>query len=241
MASSKSIIRTDSLSTDRIDGQVDDDFILCPICTNILWKPIACKTCENAFCLKCIRLWLNEQPNMCPYNCRFQERKAPPILMKLLAKLKLSCRHQSNGCTLSIPYEALEKHELQECQFRLTRCSACSEEMFQKDYDLHQKEKCASTKVTCLKCDTEYKRAQGHSESQCLAKQMTIIKEKLDASEHKPKRVEENYNKMVDLFNRQHLNDGYARRSQLSTDVQDCKQNNTLCQIFCLSCNRYYR
>ena len=223
MASSKSIIRTDSLSTDRIHGEVDEDFILCPICSNILWKPIACKTCENAFCLKCIRLWLNEKPNTCPFNCCFQERKPPPILMKLLSKLKLSCRHQANGCTLSISYEALEKHELQECQYRLTLCPGCLKEMFQKDFGAHQEETCESSQLTCLKCDTTYKRAHGHTDSQCVEKQMTIIKARLDASDHKPKRVEENYNKMVELYNRQHRNDGYENRAKLSDDVQDCK------------------
>ena len=223
MASTKSIIRTDSLSTNRIDGQVDDEFILCPICANILWKPIACKTCENAFCLKCIRLWLNEKPNTCPFNCRFQERKPPAILMKLLSKLRLNCRHQVNGCPLSIPYEALEKHELQECQYRLTPCAGCSEEMLQKDLDAHQGEQCKSSQSTCLKCNTFYKRSQGHAESQCLEKQMVIIKLKLDAAEHKPTRVEDSNKKMVQRYNRQHLNDGFARRSQLSDDVPDCR------------------
>jgi hypothetical protein len=223
MASSKLIVRTDSLSTDRIHGEVDEDFILCPICSNILWKPIACKTCENAFCLKCIRLWLNEKPNTCPFNCRFQERKPPPILMKLLSKLKLSCRHQSNGCTLSIPYEALEKHELQECQYRLTRCPRCLEEMLQKDLDAHEEETCESSQLTCLKCDTTYKRAHGHTESQCVEKQMATIRERLDASDHKPKRVEENYNKMVELYNRQHRDDGYENRRQMFNNVYDCK------------------
>jgi hypothetical protein len=120
--------------------------------------------------------------------------------MKLLSKLKLSCRHQSNGCTLSIPYQALEKHELQECQYRLTRCPGCLEEMLQKN-NVQQEEACESSPLTCLKCDTTHKRAHGYTESQCVAKQMTTIKERLDASDHKPKRVEENYNKMVELYN----------------------------------------
>ncbi|CAF4966193.1 unnamed protein product [Rotaria sp. Silwood1] len=41
MTMAKSIIRTDSLSTDRVNGDFDEDFVVCSICSNILWKPIA--------------------------------------------------------------------------------------------------------------------------------------------------------------------------------------------------------
>ena len=122
-----------------------------------------------------------------------------------------------------IPYEALEKHELQECQYRLTQCAGCLEEMLQKDLDAHQDEQGESSQSTCLKCDTIYKRCQGHAESQCLEKQMVIIKVKPNAAERKLTRVEDNNNKMVQRHNRQHLNDGFAGRSQLSDDVSDCE------------------
>jgi hypothetical protein len=223
MAVSKSIVRTDSLTTDRINGEFDDDLILCPICTNILWKPIACKTCENSFCLKCIRLWLNEKPNQCPFNCHFQERKPPGILLKLLSKLKFDCSNKSNGCTLSIPYEALEKHQLQECLFRFIQCPNCSKEILFKDLDIHQKELCSDIQSTCLKCSTIYKQKDGHTYLDCLKKQSQIIQEALDASNQDPTKIKQNFNKIVKLYNREQINEDYARRIQLDNFTQDCK------------------
>jgi hypothetical protein len=100
--------------------------------------------------------------------------------------------------------------------------------MLEKDLGAHQDDTCESSHSTCMKCNTIYKRFQGHPESQCFEKQMMTIKEKLDESQHKPKRVDGSYNKMVQRFNRQHVNDGYARRSQLSDDVHDGKHTSRL-------------
>ena len=150
MAVSEKIIPKDCLSPNRVHGQYDDDLILCPICTNILWKPVACKTCENSFCVNCIRLWLNEKPNQCPFNCRFQERKPPGILLKLLAKLNLDCENKSNGCEMVISYEALEKHQVKECEYRLMGCPNCLQEMLVKDYQKHSDELCVEKQIATL-------------------------------------------------------------------------------------------
>jgi hypothetical protein len=222
MAVTKSIVRTDSLSTDRLNDEIDDDLILCPICTNILWKPITCKTCENSFCLKCMRLWLNQKPNKCPFNCTFEERKPPPILMKILSKLKLHCRHQSSGCLLLISYEDLEKHELQECQYRIIQCPGCLQEMLKKDFDIHEKEGCHLVQSTCLKCGIIYNQRHGHNELECLKKQILTVKEKLDATERKSKIMEENYHKMEEKYTRQQKNEEYAKRTLLHSHTPDC-------------------
>lgn len=202
MAEKRPIVRTDSLSTDRIDGSFDADYISCPICSNVLWKPIACQTCENTFCKKCIRLWLKDNPNKCPFQCRFQERKPPPILLKILSKIQLACRNKTNGCPSVCSYEALEKHEQQECGFRLIQCLVCSKEMLQNDSESHAADECSSKEVTCLKCGSVYQQRDGHVETQCLKAQITLLEEKLRDQENKPKKVMENYNKMVDLHNR---------------------------------------
>lgn len=207
MAEKKTIVRTDSLSTDRINGSFDDDFISCPICTNVLWRPIACKNCENAFCMKCIRLWLKDNPNKCPFNCRFQERKPPPILLKILSKLRLNCRNKLNGCSSVCFYEALEKHEQQECVYRLIQCPGCLKEILQKDSESHATDECLSKEITCFKCGSVYRQLDGHIEEQCLKVQITLLNEKLRDQEDKPKKVMENYNKMIDLHNRYLVND----------------------------------
>jgi hypothetical protein len=223
MAVSQIIHCIDSVSTDRVHGPVDDDILSCPICRNILWKPIACKTCENSFCLKCIRLWLKEKPNSCPFKCQFQERKPPPILIKLLSKLKLNCQYQPNGCSVLIPYEALEKHELHECLFRLKQCPDCSKEMLYKDIENHQNENCASNLLTCLKCNTIYNRKQGHEYSECLKKQIIIIQEVIDASEQVPENIRDHFNKIVQLYRKQQIEEDYQRKTQLYDDRQHCK------------------
>jgi len=193
MAVSKSIVCTDSLSIDRINNEFDEDLIVCPICTNILWKPITCKTCENSFCLKCIRLWLNQKANQCPFNCHFQERKCLGILLKLLSKLKLSCENKINGCQISIDYEALEKHQLNECQFRFIKCLNCFKEILSKDFHIHQKEL-------------------------CLQKQSQIIQEAFDDSKKHPERIPLNFNK---LYERENINLDYATRTQLDNSTQN--------------------
>lgn len=192
----------DSLSTDRISGSFDDDYISCPICCNVLWKPIACQTCENAFCKKCIRLWLKDNPHKCPFQCRFQERKPSPILLKILSKLQLACRHKMNGCSAVCLYEALEKHEQQECGYRLIQCPVCSKEMLQKDVESHAAEDCPSKEVTCLKCGSAYQQRDGHTEEECIHAQVKLLEEKLRDQEDKPKKVMRNYNKIMDLYNR---------------------------------------
>jgi hypothetical protein len=197
MAASKKIVRTESLSMDRINGSSDDDIISCPICMNVLWKPITYKTCENSFCLKCIRLWLNEKPNSCPFNCHFQERKAPPILIKLLSKLKLTCQNKSNGCEILIPYEALEKHQLHECLFRLTQCSDCSEQILFKDLQDHQNEDCSPKKLNCLKCNTNYQQKEGHQHFECLKQQEIILQKAMDSSQKEPIKIKEHFDKII--------------------------------------------
>ncbi|CAF0755332.1 unnamed protein product [Didymodactylos carnosus] len=222
MEGSKSMIRTDSLSTDRLNGEADVDLVLCPICQNILSKPIACKTCENSFCSKCIRLWLIKKPNMCPYNCRFEARKCPAILVTLLSKLKLDCRHKSQGCAAAIPYEALEQHELQQCDYRIRQCPGCKQEMLKKDLDLHEQEGCELVELTCLKCDTIYNQRQQHTELQCLKKQIVMVKEKLEASDRTSNTMEYNYKNMEEKYIREQKNDDYARRRQLKGQPDYC-------------------
>ena len=144
------------------------------------------------------------------------------LFAKILSKLKLHCRHKSDGCILLIPYEALEKHELQECQYRLTQCPGCLQEMFKKDFDIHEQEGCQSVELTCLKCAMIYNQRQGHTELECLKKQITTVREKLDASEHKSKIMEENCRKMEEKYKRQEKNAEYARRTSIHNQIPNC-------------------
>ena len=58
---------SDFLPKDQSD-QIDDQFI-CICCTNVVYQPIECETCQKWFCTQCIVRWHKEGAQTCP-NCR---------------------------------------------------------------------------------------------------------------------------------------------------------------------------
>ena len=102
--------------------------LICSICQNILWKPVACARCENAFCGECIRTWLDTNKQVgkktCPFHCHFQEKRPPPILNSLLSKLRIGCAYAPKGCRAILCYDALDAHE-QSCSYEQTPCQIC--------------------------------------------------------------------------------------------------------------------
>ncbi len=88
------------LSSNRVCGPPGVNIIdlECNICHDILWKPVACQTCETPFCSACVNQWVNSNSN-CPNGCKvYIERKCPPFVTKLLAHLQTTCFYQSKGC-----------------------------------------------------------------------------------------------------------------------------------------------
>ena len=93
--------QTQTSLSSRVRGppSVDVDRLECSICHDLLWKPVACQSCETPFCSACISQWLTDNPDKCPNQCKtYTERKCPPFIAKLLAELQISCLYQSNGC-----------------------------------------------------------------------------------------------------------------------------------------------
>ncbi len=89
------------LSSSRVKdaSSINVNYLECSICHDVLWKPVACQSCETPFCSACINRWLSNNPNKCPNRCKsYQERKCPPFVAKLLADLQISCFYKSNGC-----------------------------------------------------------------------------------------------------------------------------------------------
>ena len=89
------------IPSERIRGSASTniDALTCIICHDVLWKPVACQTCETPFCSPCINQWLANNPNRCPNRCEgYRERKCPPFIAKLLAQLQIVCFYQNNGC-----------------------------------------------------------------------------------------------------------------------------------------------
>jgi len=82
----------------RLSG-VTVDLLKCPICYDLLRKPVACQSCETPFCSVCIEQWLVDNPEKCPNRCEaFIQRKCPPFIAKLLSQIEFTCSYQSKGC-----------------------------------------------------------------------------------------------------------------------------------------------
>ncbi|CAF3085560.1 unnamed protein product, partial [Rotaria sp. Silwood2] len=89
------------LSPDRVCGSsgFKADHVECSICREILWKPVACQSCERPFCSICINQWLVNHPQVCPNRCQaYKERKCPALIVKLLSELEIACFYKCNGC-----------------------------------------------------------------------------------------------------------------------------------------------
>ncbi|UJR32582.1 hypothetical protein I4U23_020042 [Adineta vaga] len=166
----------EGLSSNRIQGssEIDLNDIQCSICCNILWKPIACQSCETPFCSKCIATWLNVNPNRCPMRCnKYIQRPCTRFITKQLAKLQVFCIHQPNGCHDIVSYEAVGKHEAQ-CDYQPKECSGCKLQLLKKEYIEHENS-CSEVELTCDDCKTIYKRSDAltsHSDMICLKEQL---------------------------------------------------------------------
>ncbi|CAF1335258.1 unnamed protein product [Rotaria sordida] len=151
----------------------------CSICHELLWKPVACRTCETPFCSTCINQWLINHPNQCPNQCQiFAERKCPPFIVKLLSQLQIACFYQSTGCNEIISYEGLDKHEI-ECNFQSQQCPGCQLQIIKEDFDNHISN-CTSIELTCQDCKIVYKRGDAdrkHTENICLKEQIRQLRD----------------------------------------------------------------
>ncbi|CAF3701585.1 unnamed protein product [Rotaria socialis] len=59
------------LVQDRVTNLTLPDHTVCFLCRGILCEPVACQTCETAFCSSCIKSWEigTSEPTRCPANC----------------------------------------------------------------------------------------------------------------------------------------------------------------------------
>ena len=181
----------------RESASVNIDALTCLICHDVLWKAVACQTCETPFCSPCINQWLATNPNRCPNRCEgYRERKCPPFIAKLLAQLQIVCFYQCNGCeqvlikprnTRSfflflfakvIPYEALENHEM-ECDYQFQECPGCHLKLLKKDLIEHERD-CALVDWMCEICKLVCKRNEvttRHTDNICLNGQLRKLHE----------------------------------------------------------------
>lgn len=71
----------------------------CNICHDLVWRPVACNTCEIIVCSDCIKTWLTINSS-CPNKCEsFKECKCSPLILTQIARLKIACINEPNGCS----------------------------------------------------------------------------------------------------------------------------------------------
>ncbi|CAF3819636.1 unnamed protein product [Rotaria sp. Silwood1] len=176
------------LASDRVRNKSPDDLedLHCSICHNILWKSMACQTCETHFCSACIKKWLHEGRNQCPVGCEpFIERACSRFIVTPLARLQIACIYEPNGCREILPYEAVEKHEA-ECGFQPQRCPGCHSSFAKKKIEQH-KSQCSLIEITCEDCKIVYKQrdaTQSHTDMICLKEQFRQFRHQAQ-EEHK--------------------------------------------------------
>lgn len=120
-------------------AQIDDNYIICPVCLEVFSDPVGCEKCSNIFCKKCVEP-LRECP-MC---------KARPLVYKpnayarrLVSGIHFTC---PNKCGQVFNTEQERDEHARLCGFALFQCSFCdklekTEDLFWMHLrDVHKKE-----------------------------------------------------------------------------------------------------
>lgn len=151
------------IDCDRIvDGHLVPNEYFCPICHNLLWKPVSCSSCQHVFCERCIRRWIeNKQSNdnVCPFRCQeFQQHRCPPYLHSLLSHLRIHCQNSSFGCTEVLSYDQLEAHEKALCQYLTRTCRECEQLVLVSRFNEHREVAglCVPCPVKCRICQDSF-------------------------------------------------------------------------------------
>ena len=147
----------------------------CPICYNLIWKPLECLECGKIFCEYCINesLKFKKFCPMCKMQGPFREAKS---LKSFFGKVKINCANK--GCKEKPNYfdylTHLEKCDFRlyhctnedcqyqdtlnnikyhsnECKFRIIKCKYCSKEIKEMNFEIHEKTEC-SQNIKCDKC-----------------------------------------------------------------------------------------
>jgi len=79
--------------------------VKCPICLDIVRKPVQCIKCQHFFCLVC-----SNNLKECPFRCNNKIFKDSIICKNLLSELTIKCQ-----CGCEIRYDLFEKHKKEEC------------------------------------------------------------------------------------------------------------------------------
>ncbi|CAF1927214.1 unnamed protein product [Rotaria magnacalcarata] len=184
------------ISNERIINisPIDDEY-LCPICVHLLWKPVECQNCQRVFCKNCIDKCLKEKPNVCPLCQHYQEKRCSPLLYALLCKFKIVCENKHNGCDDILPYESLEKHQQEQCQYQMKICRGCQNNVLKKDLDQHE-QKCGEITIECKRCKLVYKKRETHEQLDCVMNMLNQSNKKIESLEKLVENLQQNVQKL---------------------------------------------
>ncbi|CAD8098893.1 unnamed protein product [Paramecium sonneborni] len=132
------------------------DELICPICSHLFVDPRICQECSQGFCKQCLLKWFQGNKKSCPCCRSLSNQKSdgtqpPKILLKLLSKLKISCKYQDNGCKEVISYDNREIHFESKCEYKLINCKYCLCKILQRDSQTHLSE-CEQRPIKCMWC-----------------------------------------------------------------------------------------
>ena len=98
------------------DSKYEDfkDRITCPLCQNLMIKPLMCIQCKEYYCDKCIDL-LIEKKSGCPNQCSNSNFKEVIEKNNLITKFKFKCIH---GCDEEISFYDIENHYDNDCKLK---------------------------------------------------------------------------------------------------------------------------
>ena len=147
-------------------GEIDDAYI-CPVCSGLLRKPVECHNCRRIFCKRCIDRWLKEKPGICPICKHYKEDKCSPVFYGMLCRVKITCKNRQNGCNDVLSYESLEKHQKEQCEYRMEACHGCQDNILRKDLNQHT-QNCPEIKIECKRCGLLYQRKEEHPQMDCM-------------------------------------------------------------------------
>lgn len=127
--------------------------LTCTLCGKIMQKPIqtlrglvACANCYNA-ARECIG-----DAQLCPLDAELIEdaynfTRPDKFIARDIAKLKVYCAYEEQGCKWIGALNDIEDHEDMSCEYAYTQCDICDEDVQKKDLKQHQ-QKCTNTKET---------------------------------------------------------------------------------------------
>ena len=124
---------------------------LCPICQEILYKPVQ-TSCGHLFCGRCLkRVRLINCPSCRaefvrePIEDKFNEREIRNLIVK--------CQNSSRGCEWEGELGNVESHQNDVCGYQLVQCgNKCGAEMERREVEKHEEDHCELRMYRCSYC-----------------------------------------------------------------------------------------